>query len=80
MTRNFKGNIWFSVLAFVFGIVVLPFMLAREVYQYYKYLKPCNLAFETWDAIRYGIIICIFSVFHWCFFELVLNAPTWMYF
>lgn len=76
MSRDNKGTIGWSFLALIFGIIVLPFMIGREIYQSIKY--PYN-GFETDDAIRYGIFICIFSVFHYCICELS-NCPVWTYF
>lgn len=75
LDRNTKGLIGFSVLAFILGIIVLPFMIGREVYQSTK----GGFDLEWDDIIRYGIFICIFSMFHWVVFDLS-GAPVWMFF
>lgn len=79
MNRNTLGAIAFALLSLALGIIVYPFMIIREIYQYHKYLKPCGLPFETDDVIFYSFIIFIFSMFHWCWVDLS-GLPVWMMF
>ena len=59
--RNRQGAIgWFVVSVFV-GVLALPVMVLREVYQWQRYKLPCI----EWDDIcRYGFTIIIGSMLH----------------
>ena len=73
MSRDDKGNIGWSIMAFILGIVVIVPMIARELYQSVK--GGFNLEWN--DIIRYGLLIGIFSVFHWCWVENLTAWPWW---
>lgn len=75
--RDTIGTFAFFFLSILLGIVVLPAMVLREVYQYNKYLKPCGIGFEWWDIIRYGIFIIAGSIWHWCIIEQIWDSPVW---
>lgn len=59
--RNRQGAIgWFVTSVFV-GVLALPVMVLREVYQWKRYKLPCI----EWDDIcRYGFTIIIGSMLH----------------
>lgn len=52
---------WFFVSVLV-GSLSLLVMVARELYQYYRYQLQ---AFEWEDVVRYGMVILMGSVFHY---------------
>ena len=57
--RDWIGLVCWFLLSVLIGIIVLPLMIWREVYQYYKYQL---LRFEWEDVVRYSLVIIIGSV------------------
>ena len=59
---------WF-LLSVLIGIIALPLMIWRDVYQYDKYQLP---RFEWEDVVRYSLVIIIGSVVNYWFLNLLL--------
>ena len=59
---------WF-LLSVLIGIIALPLMIWREVYQYDKYQLP---RFEWEDVVRYSLVIIIGSVVNYWLLDLLL--------
>ena len=57
--RDWIGLVCWFLLSVLIGIIALPLMIWREVYQYYKY-QLSN--FEWEDVVRYSLVIIIGSV------------------
>ena len=57
--RDWIGLVCWFLLSVLIGIISLPLMIWREVYQYYKY-QLSN--FEWEDVVRYSLVIIIGSV------------------
>ena len=57
--RDWIGLVCWFLLSVLIGIIALPLMIWREVYQYYKYQL---LRFEWEDVVRYSLVIIIGSV------------------
>lgn len=57
--RDWIGIVCWFLLSVLIGIIALPLMIWREVYQYYKYQL---LRFEWEDVVRYSLVIIIGSV------------------
>ena len=57
--RDWIGLVCWFLLSVLIGIIALPLMILREVYQYYKY-QLSN--FEWEDVVRYSLVIIIGSV------------------
>ena len=57
--RDWIGLACWFLLSVLIGIIALPLMIWREVYQYYKYQL---LRFEWEDVVRYSLVIIIGSV------------------
>ena len=57
--RDWIGLVCWFLLSVLIGIITLPLMIWREVYQYYKYQL---LRFEWEDVMRYSLVIIIGSV------------------
>lgn len=69
MSRNAKGIIGWFVLSVLFGLLCLPIMIAREVYQWKHYNLP---KFEWDDIWRYGSVILGGSIVHYLILALIL--------
>ena len=57
--RDWIGLVCWFLSSILIGIITLPLMIWREVYQYYKYQL---LRFEWEDVVRYSLVIIIGSV------------------
>ena len=57
--RDWIGLVCWFLLSVLIGIIAIPLMIWREVYQYYKYQL---LRFEWEDVVRYSLVIIIGSV------------------
>ena len=67
--RDWIGlSCWF-LLSVLIGIIALPLMIWREVYQYDKYQLP---RFEWEDVVRYSLVIIIGSVVNYWLLDLLL--------
>ena len=67
--RDWIGLICWFLLSVLIGIVALPLMIWREVYQYYKYQL---LRFEWEDVVRYSLVIILGSVVNYWLLNLLL--------
>ena len=67
--RDWIGlSCWF-LLSVLIGIIALPLMIWREVYQYDKYQLPC---FQWEDGVRYSLVIILGSVVNYWLLNLLL--------
>ena len=67
--RDWIGLVCWFLLSVLIGIIALPLMIWREVYQYYKYQL---LRFEWEDVVRYSLVIIIGSVVNYWLLNLLL--------
>ena len=67
--RDWIGLVCWFLLSVLIGIIALPLMIWREVYQYYKYQL---LRFEWEDVVRYSLVIIIGSVVNYWLLDLLL--------
>ena len=67
--RDWIGLVCWFLLSVLIGIISLPLMIWREVYQYYKY-QLSN--FEWEDVVRYSLVIIIGSVVNYWLLNLLL--------
>ena len=67
--RDWIGLACWFLLSVLIGIIALPLMIWREVYQYYKY-QLSN--FEWEDVVRYSLVIIIGSVVNYWLLDLLL--------
>ena len=67
--RDWIGLACFLLLSVLIGIIALPLMIWREVYQYDKYKLP---RFELEDVVRYSLVIIIGSVVNYWLLNLLL--------
>ena len=67
--RDWIGLVCWFLSSVLIGIIVLPLMIWREVYQYYKYQL---LRFEWEDVVRYSLVIIIGSVVNYWLLDLLL--------
>lgn len=67
--RDWIGLVCWFLLSVVIGIIALPLMIWREVYQYDKYQLP---RFEWEDVVRYSFVIIIGSVVNYFILDLLL--------
>lgn len=67
--RDWIGLACWLLLSVLIGIIALPLMIWREVYQYEKYQLP---RFEWEDVVRYSIVIIIGSVVNYWLLNLLL--------
>ena len=59
--RNIKGMIGWLCVSLLIGIIALPAMVLREIYQWAEY----DIVFEWDDIVRYSVVIAIGSVPHY---------------
>ena len=55
-SRDILGLFLWFIVALVIGWVAYPLMIAREIYQFFRYHLE---RFEWEDVVRYGIVITI---------------------
>ena len=67
--RDWIGLVCWFLLSVLIGIITLPLMIWREVYQYYKYQL---LRFEWEDVVRYSLVIILGSVVNCWLLDLLL--------
>lgn len=67
--RDWIGLACWFLLSVLIGIIALPLMIWREVYQYDKYQLP---RFEWEDVVRYSLVIIIGSVVNYSLLNLLL--------
>ena len=67
--RDWIGLACWLLLSVLIGIIALPLMIWREVYQYYKYQL---LRFEWEDVVRYSLVIILGSVVNYWLLNLLL--------
>ena len=67
--RDWIGLACWFLLSVLIGIIALPLMIWREVYQYDKYQLP---RFEWEDVVRYSPVIIIGSVVNYWLLNLLL--------
>ena len=67
--RDWIGLACWLLLSVLIGIIALPLMIWREVYQYDKYQLP---RFEWEDVVRYSLVIIIGSVVNYGLLNLLL--------
>lgn len=67
--RDWIGLACWFLLSVLIGIIALPLMIWREVYQYDKYQLP---RFEWEDVVRYSFVIIIGSVINYWLLDLLL--------
>lgn len=67
--RDWIGLACWFLLSVVIGIIAIPLMVWREVYQYDKYQLP-RLEWE--DVVRYSFVIIIGSVVNYWLLNLLL--------
>ena len=67
--RDWIGLVCWFLLSVLIGIIALPLMIWREVYQYYKYQLLC---FEWEDVVRYSLVIIIGSIMNYWLLDLLL--------
>lgn len=67
--RDLIGLACWFILSVLIGIIALPLMIWREVYQYDKYQLP---RFEWEDVVRYSLVIIIGSVVNYWLLNLLL--------
>ena len=65
--RDWIGLACWFLLSVVIGIIAIPLMVWREVYQYDKYQLP---RFEWEDVVRYSLVIILGSIINY----LILNS------
>ena len=66
--RDWIGLVCWFLLSVLIGIIAIPLMIWREVYQYYKY-QLSN--FEWEDVVRYSLVIIIGSVVNYWLLNLL---------
>ena len=67
--RDWLGLACWFLLSVLIGIISLPLMIWREVYQHDKYQLP---RFECEDVLRYSLVIIIGSVVNYWLLDLLL--------
>lgn len=67
--RDWVGLACWLLASILIGLLALPIMVVREIYQYKHY----NLAkFEWEDVVRYSIIIILGSIINYLILDLLL--------
>ena len=67
--RDWIGLACWLLLSVLIGIIALPLMIWREVYQYDKNQLP---RFEWEDVVRYSLVIILGSVVNYWLLNLLL--------
>ena len=67
--RDWIGLVCWFLLSVVIGIIALPLMIWREVYQYDKYQLP---RFEWEDIVRYSLVILLGSIINYLILDTLL--------
>lgn len=64
-TRDLHGMIGWFIAGMAIGLFALPFMVAREIYQYMRYHFA---KFEWDDVVRYSVVILLGSIINYFVF------------
>lgn len=68
--RDWIGLACWLLISILVGLLALPVMICREVYQYKHY----HLAkFEWEDIVRYTLVIILGSIIHYFIFAYILK-------
>lgn len=67
--RDWIGLACWFLLSVLIGIIALPLMIWREVYQYDKYKLP---RFELEDVVRYSLVIILGSIINYFILDSLL--------
>ena len=67
--RDWIGLACWFLLSVLIGIIALPLMIWREVYQYDKYQLP---SFEWEDIVRYSVVILLGSIINYLILDSLL--------
>ena len=67
--RDWIGLACWFLLSVLIGIIALPLMIWREVYQYDKYQLP---RFEWEDVVRYSLVIILGSIINYLILDSLL--------
>ena len=68
--RDWIGLVCWLLVSILVGLLSLPVMIVREIYQYKHY----HLAkFEWEDIVRYTLVILLGSIVHYLFFSYILK-------
>lgn len=67
--RDLIGLVCWFLVSVIIGIIAIPLMVWREIYQYEKYHLS---RFEWEDVIRYSLVIVLGSVVNYLIIDLVL--------
>lgn len=67
--RDWIGLACWLLISMLVGILALPVMVGREIYQYKHYHLP---KFEWEDVIRYSLVIILGSVVNYWLLNLLL--------
>lgn len=67
--RDWIGLACWFILSVLIGIIALPLMIWREVYQYDKYQLP---RFEWEDVVRYSLVIILGSIINYLILDSLL--------
>ena len=60
--RDWIGLACWLLVSILIGLLALPIMVGREIYQY----KHCNLSkFEWEDIVRYSVVILLGSIINY---------------
>lgn len=63
--RDWIGLACWLLISILIGLLALPIMIGREVYQYKHY---CLSHFEWEDVIRYSVVIALGSIMNYSIF------------
>lgn len=67
--RDLIGLVCWFLVSVIIGIIAIPLMVWREIYQYEKYHLS---RFEWEDVIRYSLVIVLGSIVNYLIIDLVL--------
>ena len=67
--RDWVGIAWWMLVSILVGLLALPVMVVREIYQY-KHYHLAN--FEREDVVRYSIIIILGSTINYLILDSLL--------
>lgn len=67
--RDWIGLACWLLISILIGLLALPIMVGREIYQYKHYHLP---KFEWEDVVRYSVVIVLGSVINYLILDLLL--------
>lgn len=71
--RDWIGLTCWLLVSVLFGIICLPIMVCREIYQYKHFFLP---RFEWEDIIRYSIVILLGSLINYYLITWIVDMLT----